>query len=61
MPTPTEMTVDCPACPGSFSMQRLVPLQSVKCPMCGNEWRIVLQDVPGARSDCYAVDLGGSA
>ncbi len=39
--------VDCPACPGHLDLAELIRLEQVRCPKCGNDWRVRAQDVPG--------------
>jgi predicted Zn finger-like uncharacterized protein len=46
--------VDCPGCGGSFRIEDLLPVLEVKCPKCGRDWQVQMQDVPGGR---FLIDL----
>ncbi|UCC74850.1 MAG: hypothetical protein JSV86_09970 [Gemmatimonadota bacterium] len=46
--------IDCPACPGKFPVEELLKLGQVRCPNCGQRWRVRTQDVPGGR---FLIDL----
>lgn len=50
MTNAAQTTVKCPTCPGRFDLRDLIPLDTIKCPKCGNQWKISLQDVPGGRA-----------
>jgi DNA-directed RNA polymerase subunit RPC12/RpoP len=46
--------VDCPACPARFHIEDLLPVAQIRCPGCGTEWLVKLQDAPGGR---FLIDL----
>lgn len=41
--------IDCPGCGGGFRMEELLAVNEVKCPNCGKEWQVAVQDAPGGR------------
>jgi predicted Zn finger-like uncharacterized protein len=41
--------VDCPGCDAKFPIDDLLATSEVKCPKCGKDWEIAVQDVPGGR------------
>jgi Zn finger protein HypA/HybF involved in hydrogenase expression len=47
------LMVDCPTCPKRFRVEELVRVRELRCPGCGSEWQVNLQDVPGR----FLIDL----
>ncbi len=46
---PSEERIDCPGCDGNFPLADLLAVVEVKCPKCGKDWQVQVQDVPGGR------------